>query len=57
VIRDSTSNHAYVPGEETINMLMKDGSHVDLAQASDNLNISALSQPVEKYFLCYPKEC
>lgn len=55
VIQDSTSNHAYVPGEETINMLMNDGSHLDLAQASDNLNISALSQPVEKFFLCYPK--
>lgn len=57
VILDSTSNHAYVPGEETINIRMKDGSTVDLPQASDNLNISALSQPVEKYFLCYPKEC
>ncbi len=57
VIQDSTSNHAYVPGRETINMLMNDGSHVDLAKASDNLNISALSHPVEKFFLCYPKEC
>lgn len=57
VILDSTSNHAYVPGRETINMLMNDGSHVDLAKASDNLNISALSHPVEKFFLCYPKEC
>ncbi|MFB6258716.1 MAG: HD domain-containing protein [Flavobacteriales bacterium] len=57
VIQDSTSNHAYVPGRETINMLMNDGSHMDLAKASDNLNISALSHPVEKFFLCYPKEC
>ncbi len=57
VIKDSTSNHAYVPGRETINMLMNDGSHMDLAKASDNLNISALSHPVEKFFLCYPKEC
>lgn len=57
VIQDATTNHAYVPGEETINMLMNDGSHMDLAKASDNLNISALSHPVEKSFLCYPKEC
>jgi hypothetical protein len=34
---------------------MKSGEIVDLAQASDNLNISALAQPVEKYFLCYPE--
>ena len=27
---------------------------IDLPSASDNLNISALAKPVEKYFLCYP---
>jgi hypothetical protein len=33
---------------------MKNGEIVDLSDASDNLNISALASPVEKFFLCYP---
>jgi hypothetical protein len=33
---------------------MKNGEIMDLTEASDNLNISALAQPVEKYFLCFP---
>ena len=38
-----------------INLLLKNGSIIELSKASDNLNISALSTPVEKYFLCYPR--
>ena len=30
--------------------LKKDGKIIDLPSASDNLNISALAKPVEKYF-------
>jgi len=37
-------------------ILFKDGSLKDVAQASDHLNLSALSNAVEKHFLCYPKE-
>ncbi|HIP31841.1 MAG TPA: HD domain-containing protein [Crocinitomicaceae bacterium] len=47
-------NNAYNEDRENINLLMKNGDVIDLAEASDNLNISALSKPVEKYFLCYP---
>jgi uncharacterized protein len=47
-------NNAYNIEKENINLLMKNGSIVDISKASDNLNISALSHPVEKYFLCYP---
>jgi hypothetical protein len=28
---------------------------VDVSEASDQLNISVLSTPVNKYLLCYPK--
>ena len=35
-------------------LLKKDGEIADLPSAFDNLNISALAQPVEKYFLCFP---
>ena len=33
----------------------KNGETKDIAEASDQLNISSLSTPVTKYFLCYPK--
>ena len=38
-------NKAYNVNRENINLLMKDGSVVDVSEASDNLNISALSNP------------
>ena len=48
------TNNAYNDERQTINLLMKSGEIIDVADASDNLNISALANPVEKYFLCYP---
>ena len=54
VYSDVLTNKAYNQDKQNINMLMKNGDIIDLTKASDNLNISALAQPVEKYFLCYP---
>ena len=54
---DSISNNAYTSNKSNINILYKDGSLKDIADASDQLNISALSKPVKKHFFCYPKEC
>lgn len=54
VYSDVLTNSAYNEKRENINLLMKDGTIMDVAEASDNLNISALSNPVEKYFLTYP---
>lgn len=54
VYTDVLSNNAYNQHKQNINMLMKNGEIIDLSKASDNLNISALANPVEKYFLCYP---
>lgn len=54
VYTDILSNNAYNQNKQNINMLMKNGEIIDLSKASDNLNISALASPVEKYFLCYP---
>ena len=55
VFSDRLVNKAYNQKHQNINILMKSGEIVDLAEASDNLNISALAKPVEKYFLCYPE--
>jgi HD superfamily phosphohydrolase len=52
---DSTTNHAYNPAEDRINILTSDGRVTDIATASDQFNISGLSEPVVKYYLCYPK--
>lgn len=46
-------NEAYNADFKAINILYKDGSVKDIVNASDNLNISALTKPVEKYSLCY----
>ncbi len=48
------TNNAYNKKKEKINIFLKNGEIIDLAKASDNLNINALAQPVEKYCLCYP---
>lgn len=55
VYHDVLTNKAYNEDRQKINLLMKNGEILDLSKASDNLNISALSQPVDKYFLCFPK--
>ena len=47
-------NKAYVP--KGILVLYKDGTTRDFADANDHLNLQMLSRPVEKSFLCYPKE-
>jgi hypothetical protein len=39
---------------DRINILFKDGSVMDITEASDNLNVQALSMTVRKHFLCYP---
>ena len=54
VYSEKRSNNAYNKKYQKINILMKNGEIIDISQASDNLNISALSQPVDKYSLCYP---
>jgi len=48
-------NNAYNPEQDRINLLFKDGSTVDIAVASDNLNISALAKPITKYYRCTPR--
>jgi exoribonuclease II len=55
IYSDRLTNKAYNEQKQNINLLLKNGSILDLSKASDNLNISALSTPVEKYFLCYPR--
>ena len=48
-------NNAYYSQVDKIHILYKDGSVCDIAEAADTLNIKALSEPVEKYYLCFPQ--
>lgn len=56
VYSESVMNKAYSPEGFNIKVLFRNGEVKDIADASDQYNISALAKPVTKYFLCYPKK-
>ncbi|MEL4308417.1 HD domain-containing protein [Joostella sp. CR20] len=49
-------NQAYNLDKQNIHILMKSGKIVDVTKASDQFNLKALSKPVTKYYMCYPKK-
>jgi len=55
VFTGSISNQAYQLNTKQINILHKSGKIEDIVKASDQLNLQALSKPVTKYYICYPK--
>lgn len=55
VFKGKIKNQAYNKSSEPIHILRKDRTIEDVVEASDQLNLKALSKPVTKYYLCYPK--
>lgn len=55
VFTGEVENLAYSMDKENIHILMKSGKVSDVVKASDLLNLEALSKPVTKYYVCYPK--
>ena len=56
VFEGEVSNLAYEETkEDNINILYKNGKTSDVIKASDQLNLGALTKPVVKYYICYPK--
>ena len=55
VFNGDISNQAYNL-QEPIKILNKKGEMEDIILASDQLNLQALSKPVKKFFICYPKK-
>ncbi|WP_299889727.1 HD domain-containing protein [uncultured Lacinutrix sp.] len=56
VFTGEISNQAYTQKKQGISILHKNGKIEDIVKASDQLNLKALSKPVTKYYICYPKE-
>ncbi|MFD2562494.1 HD domain-containing protein [Aquimarina rubra] len=55
VFTGKISNQAYHQNKQNINILYKSSKIVDIVRATDQFNLKALSKPVTKYFICYPK--
>ncbi len=51
------SNKAYKITNERINIIYKNGKVLDITEASDISNLTALSRSITKYYLFYPKGC
>ena len=56
VFSGDISNLAYKKEDEKIHILYKNGKITDVVKASDHFNLKALSRPVTKYYICYPKQ-
>ncbi|UJH91543.1 HD domain-containing protein [Antarcticibacterium sp. 1MA-6-2] len=55
VFHGEISNVAYSTDAKKIKILHPNGKTSDVTKASDQLNLKALSRPVTKYYICYPK--
>ena len=55
IFKGKIINQAYSSIAEPIRILMKNGTVEDVVEASDQLNLKALSKSVTKYYICYPK--
>ena len=56
IYKGKIKNQAYSKEAEPIHILKKDKTIEDVIEASDQLNLKALSKPVTKYYICYPKQ-
>ena len=56
VFKGKIINQAYSSVAEPIRILKKNKTIEDVVEASDQLNLKALSKAVTKYYICYPKQ-
>ncbi len=57
VFTGEIENSAYTTSQENIHILFRGNIIKDIAMASDNLSISALSQKTVKNYLCVDQKC
>jgi HD superfamily phosphohydrolase len=55
VFKGKIKNQAYDKEAEPIRIYKKDKTIEDVVSASDQLNLKALTKPVTKYYICFPK--
>ena len=55
VFQGEITNQAYQDNKQNICILLKSGKTKDIVKVSDHLNLKALSKPITKYYMCYPK--
>jgi HD superfamily phosphohydrolase len=53
---DEISTNMYSEADDSIDILYKDGSTKDIAEASDMLNIQLLSKKIRKYYFCFLRD-
>ena len=56
IFKGKIKNQAYNKTSEPIHILKKDKTIEDVVEASDQLSLKALSKPVTKYYICFPKQ-
>jgi len=56
VFTDTITNRAYNAESSNINILMKNGTLLDIAKASDLSNLESLDRTVKKHILCYVRD-
>lgn len=55
VFNGTITNQAYSESKQNIKLLTQKATVVDLTEMSDQINASALTNLITKYYLCYPK--
>ncbi|MDR2622845.1 MAG: phosphohydrolase, partial [Dysgonamonadaceae bacterium] len=53
---DEVSTNMYNEADDSIDILYKDGTCKDIAEASDMLNIQLLSKKIKKYYFCFLRD-
>jgi HD superfamily phosphohydrolase len=53
---DEISSNMYNEADDSIDILYKDGSTKNIAEASDMLNIQLLSKKIRKYYFCFLRD-
>ena len=53
---DEISTNMYTEADDSIDILYKDGTCKDIADASDMLNIQLLSKKIKKYYFCFLRD-
>jgi len=56
VFKGKIKNQAYSKEAEPIHIYKKDRTIEDVVEVSDQLSLKALSKPVTKYYICFPKQ-